>query len=562
MSQSIANQGSSPPAEPEPGALGRFARNLLSTPRTFRESLVRHGRPTSDRAASQAVFGNVFLHILPVRIHRDSLRFKTTLGLGVISTVLFALLVVTGAALMIYYKPSVADAYDSMKDIEFIVPAGRFMRNIHRWAAHAMVACVLLHMARVFYTGAYKKPREFNWVVGMLLFVLTLGLSFTGYLLPWDQLAFWAVTIGASIAESPRELTDALGITSWLDIGGMQKQLLLGANHVGQEALIRFYLLHVIVLPLVLTALVAVHFWRIRKDGGLARGLEGGASDEGQGTTDGASGAAEGGGAPAAGEPAPADQDAAAPASHSPAQDSGLSTLDSSKTYGLMAVVPGRTPAVDRALAETVPSWPNALYAIGALSMLTLAVMLALGFFIDAPLKELANPAVPENPAKAPWYFLGLQEMVSYSAFMGGIGIPGIIVLGLMLVPYLDRERRGIGVWFGGPGGRSVCLASAVFMATLVVLLLWFTVTRGWLRNWYPEIPQLVITFVNPGTVIVAACALWSLGVVRCTNSTRAGASALFTCFLVGFVILTYFATVHRGPNWEFYWSQSQWPVH
>ncbi len=516
------------------GAMRQFGRNLLHSPRAFRDSMIRHGRPTSARAASQAVFTNFFLHILPARVHRYSLRLKATLGLGVICFVLFLLLTATGVALMIYYKPSTVDAYDSMKDIHYIVPTGRFMRNIHRWAAHGMVACVMLHMARAFFTGAYKKPREFNWVIGMALFVLTLGLSFTGYLLPWDQLAFWAVTIGAAIAESPRELTDAMGITAWCDIGGMQKNLLLGANDVGQEALIRFYLLHVIVLPLLTTILIGMHFWRIRKDGGLTRP----ASEDEESDEDKGGGNGKG------------------------ATDGVVSKEAPSKTYGLMALVPGRTAVVDRLMVNTIPTWPGALYAVAALSMVTLAVMLALGFFFDAPLAELANPAVPENPAKAPWYFLGLQEMVSYSAFAGGIAIPAIVVLGLMMVPYLDREENDIGVWFGGPRGRVICLASAIFATIVVIGMLCFTVNEGWLREWYPKLPPVIITFVNPGTVILVLCMTWSMLVTKITNSTRLGALAMFCCFLVGFVILTYFATVHRGPNWEFFWSQSQWPVH
>ena len=132
-----------------------------------------------------------------------------------------------------------------MKDIHFVVPTGRFIRNIHRWSANVMVVAVFLHMARVFYTAAYRKPREFNWIIGMLLLAVTLGLSFTGYLLPWDQLAYWAITIGANIAQSPRELTDALHVTPYFDPGGLQKLLLLGSEDVGEEALIRFYLLHV-----------------------------------------------------------------------------------------------------------------------------------------------------------------------------------------------------------------------------------------------------------------------------------------------------------------------------
>lgn len=530
-------------AVPSTGALAQLWANLRDTPRQFRESAMRRGRATSDRAASQAVFQNVFLHVMPTRLHRYSLRASATGGLGIITLVLFFLLVVTGVLLMIYYKPATDQAYESMKDIQYVVPTGRFMRNIHRWAAHAMVACVILHMARVFYTAAYKGRRQFNWFVGMILFVLTLALSFTGYLLPWDQLAYWAVTIGSEIAQSPRELTDALGITSWLDVGGFQKHLLLGAEHVGQEALIRFYVLHIMVLPLVMGVFLVVHFWRIRKDGGLARPASADLDPEAvvdetpQGST-----SANG---PAA--PAP---DAAGP------------DADLLKTYGLMAVVPGRTPAVDRNLLNTLPTWPNAMYAIAALSMITVALMLILGYYFDAPLKEFANPAVPENPAKAPWYFLGLQELVSYSAFTGGIVIPAIVVVGLMLVPYLDREQEDIGVWFGGRRGRHVCLATALFTTAVVLAVLTFTVSAGWLRTWFPDIPQIIITIVNPGTVMLAAYIVWSLAVTKRTNSTRMGALAVFTCFLVSFVILTYFATVHRGPNWGFYWWPTEWPVH
>ncbi|MCP4249709.1 MAG: DUF4405 domain-containing protein [bacterium] len=503
------------------GAIREYLHNLVRVPRTFRDSVVRHGAPDSDRARSQTVFGNFFLHIMSVRVHLHSLRFRTTLGLGVITLVLFFLLCVTGILLMVYYKPSVDQAYDSMKDISFVVPTGGFMRNIHRWAAHAMVACVILHMARVFYTSAYKKPREFNWVLGMGLFVLTLVLSFTGYLLPWDQLAFWAITVGSNIAQSPQEVTDVLGITQHFDIGGFQKEVLLGAHYVGQEALIRFYVLHVIVLPLALTLVLALHFWRIRKDGGLAR-------------------------------PPDALLGEKLPTIRSP----------QTKTWGLMAVVKGKTPAVDRELANTISAYPNMLYAVGALAMLTTALMLLLGYLFDAPLTELANPAVPENPAKAPWYFLGLQELVGYSAFMGGVAIPAVALLGLALIPYLDREPEPYGVWFSGRRGRRVAASSAAFTTIVTLAMLVLTVRTGWLREWFPDISQVVIILINPGTVLVTLYAIWSVATVRVTNSTRMGAIALFTCFLIAFAILTYFATVHRGPNWDFYWWPSMWPAH
>jgi hypothetical protein len=128
------------------GALRRYLGNIRDAPRDFLSSLIRHGQPTSDRAQSQTVFSNLFLHILPTRIHRYSLRIRATFGLGVISLALFFLLVATGIPLMIYYKPSVDQAGDSMKEIQYIVPTGRFVRNIHRWSAHAMAACVMPHM--------------------------------------------------------------------------------------------------------------------------------------------------------------------------------------------------------------------------------------------------------------------------------------------------------------------------------------------------------------------------------------------------------------------------------
>jgi quinol-cytochrome oxidoreductase complex cytochrome b subunit len=201
---------------------------------------------------------NVFFHLHPVKVSRKSLRWSYTFGLGIISAILFGVLVWTGVLLMFYYVPSVERAYSTMKEIQFSVPLGQFTRNMHRWAAHAMVLAVILHMVRVFYTGAYKPPREFNWIVGVALLLLTLGASFTGYLLPWDQLAFWAITVGTNIAGY------APGA------GPLMRQMLLGGQEVGQNALIRFYTLHIAVLPLLITLLVSLHMWRVRKDGGLA----------------------------------------------------------------------------------------------------------------------------------------------------------------------------------------------------------------------------------------------------------------------------------------------------
>ena len=511
----------------EQSALQGFWDNLRAAPRRIVETAFRGGAPTTDRTRSTFVFGNVFLHLHAVRTHRWTLRWSTTLGLGIASAAAFLITLVTGVLLMFYYKPYPDAAYQSIKDIHFVVPTGRFIRNLHRWAGNVMVVTVILHMARVFYTAAYRRPREFNWLIGMALLVVMLGLLFTGYLLPWDQLAYWAITIGANIAQSPREVTDALGITEHFDPGGLQRLLLLGSDTVGPEALIRFYLLHVMILPLVLAALVAVHFWRIRKDGGLAR---------------------------------PADADQRMGSSKELVYP--VFTQAPEKTYSLAAIVRGRTPAVGHSPEGTVPSMPHLFYAELGVLMLTVLICLGLAMISDAPLKELANPGVPENPAKAPWYFLGLQELVSFSAFMGGIGIPTIVLIGLGLIPYLDREQPGTGEWFGGRGGWELVRRSLVVGLGVALIVEAFAIRFGWIREWLPNVPQLIITALNPGTLLTFIYGGYSVWLVRRYASTRAGALGLFTCFLCGFVVLTAIGTYFRGPNWVFYWSPADWPKH
>jgi quinol---cytochrome c reductase cytochrome b subunit, bacillus type len=221
-------------------------------------SFFRHGWPDNPLDRSLVMTSNIFFHLHPVKVSRKSIRWSYSFGLGVITVILFLVLTFTGVVEMFYYVPSVERAYSTLKEIQLSVPLGEFTRDMHRWSAHAMVLVVILHMARVFYTGAYKPPREFNWVVGVILLVMTLGLSFTGYLLPWDQLSFWAITIGTNIA-------------GYAPIFGPTiRQIMLGGPDVGQDALIRFYALHVAVLPLLAIFLISLHLWRVRKDGGLA----------------------------------------------------------------------------------------------------------------------------------------------------------------------------------------------------------------------------------------------------------------------------------------------------
>jgi quinol-cytochrome oxidoreductase complex cytochrome b subunit len=368
------------------------------------QSIVRRDPLTTDKGKSELVFLNVWLHIHPAKVKKENLKFRHTFYLGFITFFLFLILLTTGIALMVYYRPYPLQAYQDMKDLQFAVFMGPFLRNMHRWAAHGMVVCVFLHMCRVFYTGSYKKPRQFNWVIGVLLLLLTLGLSFTGYLLPWDQLAYWAITVGTNIGSyAPL-------------IGGQVRELLLGGHSVGEGALIRFYVLHVAVLPAAMILLTIVHFWRVRKDGGLSRPLW-----KLKGKTE----ALVTIGAPAQTVPMPA------------------SSASKDKTYGLMEVVSGKpifetvTPEEEE---DTVFSYPYAFVREAVVLMATVTTIMTMSLFLNAPLEELANPAKTPNPAKAPWYFLGLQELVSHSALLGGVVAPAVMVLLLLAIPYLDRN--------------------------------------------------------------------------------------------------------------------------
>jgi quinol-cytochrome oxidoreductase complex cytochrome b subunit len=373
-------------------------------PRRVADSVFRVGWPRTDRARAQAMLSSFFLHLHAPRVRRHSLHAWYTLGLGVVSAYLFFILTFTGIVLMLWYTPSPVAAYRSIKDLQFVVPYGGFLRNLHRWAGHAMVAVVCLHMCRVFFTGAYKAPRQFNWQIGLALLVLTLALSFTGYLLPWDQLAFWAVTVGTSMA------------TYVPMLGTPLRYLLLGGDTVGPGALLRFYVLHCAVLPATMLLLVVLHVFRVRRDG------------------------------------------LSAPA-----------VVANAHTQPAGAAVEG---------ARLVPAWPHLLCLEVLLLLATLVVLQVLALAVNAPLEEIADAARTPNPARAPWYFLGLQELVHHSAVVGGVLAPAVVFIALVVLPYIDTSPRGIGTWFARDR-RAVNIAFGL----LVFAALALTAIGAWFRG-------------------------------------------------------------------------------
>lgn len=427
--------------------------------RKMTRSLFWSWSPESKKEATQAIGFNLLLHWFPAKITEKSKSWGYSAWLGTITLILFVLLSITGVVLMFVYVPSVERAYHSIKDVEFVVSYGWFIRRMHRWAAHLMVAFVFLHMIRVFLTGAYKLSkknvnanRPLNWIIGIILLVLTMLLSYTGYLLPWDQLALWAITIGANIALST-------------PIIGEQVQFLMqGGTIIGQNTLIIWYTLHIAILPLVTTGLIVWHMWRIRKDGGLA-GVE------------------------------------------NIAVEDVKEDPEKGKTYSLMGVTQGVRPTVlyHRIKDKTEFFVPEGLIRIAIVFLLTTAAIMFLSAFFTVPLEEPASLEWTPNPAKAPWYFLWLQELVTITTIrfggftlngglVGGIIIPGFLVMLAALWPYLDRSPdSAVGVWF---------------------------------------------------------------------HKVRARQNTIFLIIIVAIAALSFIGMVLRGPNWGIFMPWEAWPLH
>lgn len=436
----------------------------MQAPKKIWEQVTWSWKPESEREAGDSIVRNLLLHWFPARISKESLSFRYSLWLGTISFVLFLILSVTGVVLMFLYVPSEERAYSSVKDIEFAVAFGWFIRGLHRISAHLMVVVVFLHMMRVFFAAAYKngtatkQNRPINWIIGIALLLTTLLLSFTGYLLPWDQLAYWAITVGTNIASAAPL------------VGEKIRFLFLGGNEINQSTLLRFYVLHCFFLPTFVLLLFSWHMWRVRKDGGLAC------------------------------------------VDHEMLKLKRVSiTPASTKTYSLLGISQGRSVQVETTGVmedeNTVTSSPNLTRRILMVMLGTTAVSVLLTLIVRAPLEEAANPSVTPNPAKAPWYFLWLQELVTDTtiklkgftingALVGGILVPGLLLLLAAAWPYLDRsDISSVGVWFGKERRKQNIVFFTIVLA-IVALTIIGTFMRGpyWHFFWpwqsWPAMPK------------------------------------------------------------------------
>ena len=373
-------------------------------------SLFRQPYPRDERSRAYAVMNNVFLHIHPVRVRQHAVKFAYTFCLGGLSFFLFLVLTVTGVYLMFFYVPSATQAYTNILEIQSQVTFGLLTRNIHRWAAHLMVFFVFLHMMRVFYHGAYKPPREFNWVVGVVLLFLTIMLSFTGYLLPWDQIAYWAITIGTNMG-------------GYAPLFNTPDQ----ADPAGRSRGRPEHPVTVLCRP---RRVPAAH----RRDvpGRPLLAHQEGRRDQWAALMSDVK------------TPPETERRVVLPVDPTRRTEIDKQRVPmSARPYRLLALV--KQDAVVRVQKEpddTVMTWPHLLtiefLAAGMMSIF----LLMMGLFINAPLEELANGNVTPAVAKAPWYFLGLQELLAYfHPTVAGVLVPTFVLVGAALIPYIDREN-------------------------------------------------------------------------------------------------------------------------
>ena len=415
-------------------------------------------------------FAHLVLHVHPRLVPAAALPLQRTFGLGGAAAVLFLLLAVTGGLLLVVYEPSPERAYGTVARLVDEVPFGAFVRNAHHWAANGLVLVTILHLLRVFYRGGHLPPRSGNWFVGLALLLLVVACAFTGYLLPWDQLAYWAVTIST-------------GMLEYVPIaGGTLLRAARGGADVGPATLARFFVLHVAILPIAMLLLLAFHFWLVRKVGGVIL---------------------------------PAD------------------VGDASSPRGPL-----------------VPTSPQLTQREGAAALVVFAGVLLLAAAWDAPLLAPANPGMSPNPAKAPWYFMGVQELlVHLHPAFGAVVVP-LLGLGLLvLLPSLGGAERPSGRWFGSPRGARLALAAAALAAvgTIAAVIANEPLRRA--RPWFPGLsPE-----VRGGVLPLAAAAIVVAGVAwvarRRGGSRLEVAQAAFTLVAASFVVLTVVGVFLRGQG-------------
>ena len=346
------------------------------------------GIPHTDRERALATRGTFLFHLRPILVSRRAIRWAHTLGLGGSALVLWVTLAFTGILMLLVYQPVPQVAYDSVLTLADGVRFGPLVRGVHYWSANLLIAVALLHVARVVLTGGYHRRRRLNWLIGASLLVGVLASAFTGYLLPWDQRAFWAVTIST-------------GMLSYIPVlGESLQQVVRGGAEIGSDTLLTFYTYHTTVLPVLAIGLMAFHFWRVRKAGGVIE----------------------------------------------PAAD-GTDGGDNGKVQFL----------------------PDLLVSEAAQALIMLSIVVLLGALIGAPMGERANPGMSPNPAKAPWYFMGFQELLIHlHPVFAVLVVPLAGLAAFVALPWLGNDHGPTGRWFLSVAGRRAAQIAAVISVAML----------------------------------------------------------------------------------------------
>jgi len=417
----------------------------------------------------------LLLHFRPGSVPESTLKLSLTWGLGGMAAVLIFLLFGTGLLLKFVYEPVPDRAYDSILYLNNHVPFGQLIRNLHRWSANGLLFVTFLHFLRVFYTGAFHAPRQINWIIGLTLFAAATLSNFTGYLLPWDQLAYWAITISTA-------MLDYIPL-----IGTSLKELVLGGAEPGPATLLNFYAIHTAILPALLLFALPFHFWRIRK----ARGL----------------------------------------------------------------VIPRASADDPASRGGEVEVMPHLIVREVAIALVLLAVLLLVSMFFDAPLADKANPGLSPNPTKAPWYFMGIQELLMhfhpvFSLFV----MPLLLTFGLLLIPFIKYEAETTGVWFCSGKGRKMAILAVVIAITITIagVLLDEFVIKASLSG--P--PGMISNGLVPFAAVLAICTGFYILTKKTFKATNNEAiQALFTLLTTAFVVLMVIGIWFRGTGMQLVWA-------
>ncbi|MBN1906514.1 MAG: cytochrome b N-terminal domain-containing protein [Deltaproteobacteria bacterium] len=417
---------------------------------------------------------SLILHFRPKMVDARALRFSMTFGLGGMALVLVFILFFTGLLLKFYYLPFPEKAHDSILYIRNSVLFGAFIRNIHFWSANFLIVITFLHFLRVFFTSAFHQPRGVNWIIGLGLLIIVLSFNFTGYLLPWDQLSFWAVTI-------------CTGMLEYIPLTGKWLQSMTrGGLEVGAPTLSIFFAAHTALLPGAMIILLPFHFWRVRKAGGIALS----------------------------------------------------EIIDGDKEKYRVKAIPYLL------LREVVTA------------LVLIALILILSIIFDAPTGDKANPGLSPNPSKAPWYFMGFQEILLHiHPFFAVCIIPVIILIFLLVLPFIKYVSNSKGVWFISGRGKKSAFFSFILALVLSIIVV---ITDEFIPDFsamLPGIPMLVSNGLIPCFIMALAFAIFYFLLNKIYRPDRnENVQAVFVFIFSVFITFMITGIWFRGSSMKLVW--------